>query len=228
MFVPLHDHNPLDVIRFQIVTVGILAVNIGLFLWSNYGLSDQERLTQVLSYGIVPAELLSTKIASYPSTPLFEGLTLGTYMFFHAGWMHLIGNMLFLWVFADNIEDAMGHVRFLVFYLACGIASGLAHAMMTQGSPAPLVGASGAVAGVLGAYLVLYPTARVWVLLLFRIPIRIPAYWALCGWIGFQFFSLWVSGDGNNVAWWAHIGGFAAGVILVFLMRRPNAARSPT
>ena len=228
MFVPLHDTNPLNVIRFQVVTVTLLVANVVIFLWVHYEVSGQKETVNVLMYGLVPMELISSKPTNYPATPLFEGLTLVTYMFFHAGWMHLIGNMLFLWVFADNVEDAMGHVRFLLFFLVCGIAAGLVHAVMSGGSPQPLVGASGAVAGVLGAYLVLYPRARVWVLILFRIPLRIPAYWALGGWIALQFFEVWAADDDSNIAWWAHIGGFGAGVLLVFLLRTHHAIRQPT
>lgn len=228
MFIPLHDNNPLNVIRFQVVTVGLLVTNIAIFLWVHFEVSGQREIVSVLSFGVIPVELISNKTTAYPSTPMFEGLTLFTYMFFHAGWMHLIGNMLFLWVFADNVEDSMGHWRFLVFYLACGIAAGLVHAVMSGGSAAPLVGASGAVAGVLGAYLVLYPKARVWVLILFRIPLRIPAYWALGGWIALQFFEVYMSSDDSNVAWWAHIGGFATGILLVFVIRKHHAIRQPT
>ena len=149
-------------------------------------------------------------------------------MFLHADWMHLIGNMAFLYVFADNVEDAMGHWRFLFFYLACGVVAGAAHALMSDGSAAPLIGASGAVAGVLGAYLVLYPRARVWVLIFLRIPLRIPAYWALGGWIVWQLFQVYLSDEQSNVAWWAHIGGFGAGLLLVFIMRTHHGVRQPT
>lgn len=228
MFIPLHDTNPLNVIRFQVVTILLLIANVAIFVWVNYEMSGQPQVVNNAIYGVVPLELLTSKPTVYPPTPWFEGVTLVSYMFFHADWMHLIGNMLFLYVFADNVEDAMGHVRFLVFYIACGIAAGLVHAFMTDGSVAPLIGASGAVAGVLGAYLVLYPRARVWVLIMFRIPLRIPAYWALGGWIALQFFQVYMAEDRSNVAWWAHIGGFAAGLLLVFVIRKHHAVRQPT
>lgn len=227
MFLPVHDTNPLDVIRFQIVTVAIIVVDIALFAWVYYEMSGQPAVVNNAIYGVVPLELISSKPTPYPPTPLFEGVTLVSYTFFHADWMHLIGNLAFLWVFGDNVEDAMGHWRFLAFYLVCGAAAGLAHAVMSDASSAPLIGASGAVAGVLGAYLVLYPRARVWILIMFRIPLRIPAYWALGGWILLQIFFVVISDD-SNVAWWAHIGGFATGLLLVFVMRTHHAVRQPT
>src|SRR5690606_35817743 len=129
--------------------------------------------------------------------------------------------MLFLWVFGDNVEDAMGHTRFLVFYLLCGIAGGLAHAIMTPTSDVPLVGASAAVAGVITAYLILHPRVRVWVLAFRFIPLRISAAWALGAWIATQFMMLFIP-DESPVAWWAHIGGILAGAFLIVFMRRPG------
>jgi membrane associated rhomboid family serine protease len=128
--------------------------------------------------------------------------------------------MLFLWVFADNVDDAFGHFGFLIFYLLCGIAAGLAHTLVQSQSPAPLIGASGAVSGVLASYLLLYPKARVWILLFLRIPIRISALWALGGWFALQIVSVFITTtEGEQVAWWAHIGGFLAGLILTFVLR---------
>jgi membrane associated rhomboid family serine protease len=148
-------------------------------------------------------------------------LTFVTYMFLHGGWLHLIGNMLFLWVFGDNVEHAMGRLRFLIFYLACGIAGGVTHYLSVPDSTAPLVGASAAIAGVVAAYLMLFPHARIWILLLMRIPVRLAAKWVLSAWILFQFVNLLISAD-EMTAWWAHIGGIAAGAILVVFLRRPN------
>jgi membrane associated rhomboid family serine protease len=144
-------------------------------------------------------------------------------MFLHASWLHLIGNMLFLWVFGDNVEDATGHFRFLLFYLACGAVAALAHSFVLPESELPLVGASGAVAGVIGAYLILHPRVRIWVLLLWRIPVRLSAMWVIGVWIAIQLVNaLTVQGDG--VAWWAHVGGLAAGAILILFLRRPGVA----
>jgi membrane associated rhomboid family serine protease len=221
VFVPLHDHNPLNVIRFQAVTISIIAVNVLIFLATHYQWSGHDELETVLIYGVVPADLIQGQNVYQMPVPLAEEVTLVTYMFVHAGWMHLIGNMLFLWVFGDNVEDALGHIRFLVFYLLCGIAAGLAHTLVDTASQSPLVGASGAIGGVLGAYLVLYPKARIWVLVLLRIPVRLPAIWVLGAWIVFQFFSLGTVTEGEEqTAWWAHIGGFIAGVVLVFPLRK--------
>jgi membrane associated rhomboid family serine protease len=127
--------------------------------------------------------------------------------------------MLFLWVFGDNIEDAMGHSRFIMFYLMCGIFAAVLHSWMNPASDLPLIGASGAVAGVISAYLILHPKVKIWVLALWRIPIRITAVWALGIWIVAQFGNLLFESE-ENVAWWAHIGGLLAGAVLILFMRR--------
>jgi membrane associated rhomboid family serine protease len=128
--------------------------------------------------------------------------------------------MLFLWVFADNVEDAFGHFAFLLFYVLSGIAGGLTHVLMAPASPSPLIGASGAVSGVIAAYMLLYPKARIWILLFMRLPIRIGALWVLGGWFALQVLSLLVTGEADvQVAWWAHIGGFIAGLAITFLLR---------
>jgi len=220
MFVPLHDDTPLRVIRFQYATGVIIAIDLLVLLYmQSIGGADSD-LYFALSYGAIPALLTDHIPAVDDIQAVPEALTLVTYMFLHAGWMHLISNMLFLWVFADNVEDAFGHVGFVVFYLLCGALAALTHAFMTPDSQAPLIGASGAVSGVMASYLVLYPRARVWVLLFMRLPLRIPAYWALIGWIVFQFLSLAIATeDEMQVAWWAHIGGFVAGLALTALFR---------
>jgi membrane associated rhomboid family serine protease len=142
-------------------------------------------------------------------------------MFFHADVFHLVGNMLFLWVFGDNVEDAMGHLRFLVFYLACGVFAALFHAWMLPDSDLPLIGASGAVAGVIAAYLMLHPRVGVWVLAFKVIPLRITAGLALGIWIALQVVMVAMP-DMGPVAWWAHIGGLIAGAVLILFMRRPG------
>ncbi|MCB1805755.1 MAG: rhomboid family intramembrane serine protease, partial [Candidatus Competibacteraceae bacterium] len=144
-------------------------------------------------------------------------ITLLTYMFLHTDIWHLLGNMLFLWVFADNIEDAMGHFRFALFYLLCGIAAGLCHGLFEADSIAPLIGASGAAAGVLGAYLLLHPKVKILVLLFGRLPLVLPAYVLIAGWVGLQLFALFYSDE--NISWWAHIGGFLVGAALLPLLR---------
>jgi membrane associated rhomboid family serine protease len=197
MFVPLHDENSLKSIRFQYVTIMLIAINVIVYLFEVP----------------IPTESMG------PAVP--ERLTLLTYMFFHGDVLHLAGNMLFLWVFGDNVEDAMGHLKFLFFYLACGVAGGLLHAWVEPGSESPLIGASGAVAGVIAAYLVLHPRVRVWVLALKAIPLRISAAFALGLWILIQVVMVLLPQVGP-VAWWAHIGGLIAGAVLVVFLRRPG------
>ncbi|MEM7192064.1 MAG: rhomboid family intramembrane serine protease [Pseudomonadota bacterium] len=224
MFVPLHDTNPLKKIRFQYVTTGIIALNVVTFVIFQSGwvvpLPDED----VSALAVVPAQLLGnpggdTALFTSGALKIPERLTLITYMFLHGGWVHLIGNMLFLWVFGDNIEDAMGHVRFIMFYLMCGIFAAISHAYMLPHSELPLIGASGAVAGVIAAYLILHPKVKVWVLALWRIPIRITAAWALGIWILAQVANLFFATE-EAVAWWAHLGGLVSGAVLVLFMRR--------
>jgi len=224
VFVPLHDTNPLKNIRFQYVTVGLIALNVAVYVIFQTGwfvpLADED----VTAFAVIPARLMAASAggsAFFANGAVFvpERLTLVTYMFLHGGWIHLIGNMLFLWVFGDNIEDAMGHVRFVMFYLMCGIFAALLHSYMLPYSQLPLIGASGAVAGVIAAYLILHPKVKVWVLALWRIPIKITAAWALGIWILAQFGNLLFESE-EAVAWWAHVGGLAAGAVLILFMRR--------
>src|SRR5690606_37453976 len=143
-----------------------------------------------------------------------------TYSFLHGDLLHLAGNMLFLWVFGDNVEDALGHIRYLVFYLSCTAAGAAVHGMILPESQSPLIGASGAVAGVVAAYLLLHPRVKLWVLVFGRIPLRVPAFVALALWVGSQFLMLFAD-TGNQISWGAHIGGILAGGILVIFLRRP-------
>ena len=223
MFVPLHDTNPLKRIDFQYVTVGLILLNVAIFVVFQTGWVIPLDEENAAAFAVIPAKLMEgssdagTVFASGAFMP--ERFTLITYMFLHGGWLHLIGNMLFLWVFGDNVEDAMGHLRFIMFFLMCGIFAAVVHAWMLPESELPLIGASGAVAGVIAAYFILHPKVKVWVLALWRIPIRITAAWALGIWILAQFASLLVETE-ENVAWWAHIGGLVAGATLILFMRR--------
>jgi membrane associated rhomboid family serine protease len=142
-----------------------------------------------------------------------------TYAFLHGNAMHIGFNMLFLWIFGDNVEDAMGHVRFLLFYLACAAIGALVHGMLVPMSEGPLIGASGAVSGVVAAYFLLHPKVRVWVLLLWKLPVPLPAAIPLAFWIVQQFYMLAVAGEGG-VSWAAHVGGILAGGVLVLVLRR--------
>lgn len=222
MFVPLHDTNPLKTIDYQYVTVTLIVLNIAIYLIFQTGWFVPLEDENLAAFAVVPAELMGRGLGDETIVSPFlvpERFTLVTYMFLHGGWLHLLGNMLFLWVFGDNVEDAMGHVRFIMFYLICGISAGLVHAVMLPHSELPLIGASGAIAGVLAAYLILHPRVKVWVLALWRIPIKIPAAWALGFWILFQLGNLVLDPQGD-VAWWAHAGGLATGAILILFMRR--------
>ena len=225
VFIPLSDDNPLRSIRFQWVTVGLIAANALVFLWQNAAAGQ----SAAASFAIIPAELLKVNVfggaahGPYDSVAVPEGVTLLTYMFLHGDILHLLSNMIFLWVFGDNIEDAMGHLKFLAFYLACGMAGGLAHSLMLPSSPLPLIGASGAVAGVIAAYLILHPRVLVWVLAFRFIPLRISAAWVLGVWVATQFVMILLN-QPDQVAWWAHIGGMVAGAVLIVFMRRPGIA----
>eukprot|EP00873_Tetraselmis_striata_P024471 jgi/Tetstr1/444735/TSEL_032583.t1 len=222
MFIPLHDTNPLRHVQRQYVTWGLILANVAVFvIVQGGGLSGPMAQAASLSYGLVPAVLFDIRDLAPELAVLPEGASLVTYAFLHGDWMHLGGNMLFLWVFGDNVEDALGHFRYFVFYLLCAAAAGLGHAVIDPNSVAPLIGASGAVAGVIGAYLVLHPKVNVWVLAFGRVPLRLPAAWVLLAWIGFQLMMAFGGGD-EQVAWWAHVAGAAAGAALIVVMRRPG------
>jgi membrane associated rhomboid family serine protease len=223
VFIPLRDDNALKSIRYQYVTISLIAVNVLVYIFEVSGLDEGA----IRSFGVTPRALMAGSLFSTPlptaedSVPIVEGATLLTYMFFHADIFHLLGNMLFLWVFGDNVEDAMGHVKFLFFYLACGVFAGLFHAWMLPGSDVPLIGASGAVAGVIAAYLMLHPRVGVWVLAFKFIPLRISAGLVLGIWIVLQVVMIAIS-DASPTAWWAHIGGLLAGAALILVLRRPG------
>lgn len=224
VFLPVYDYNPLRYIKRPYVTWALLASNILIYFLFQSGLvwNLDDMLNRL--FGFMPASILAgagrpadvpTLIAEVPGIKLF------TYMFLHGDLAHLFGNMIFLWVFGDNVEDAMGRFRYFLFYIACGVAAGLAHFLSAQTSQTPLIGASGAISGLLAAYLVLFPRAKVWVLFFTRIPIKLRAYWVLGLYIIFNVAMAYMR-NMDNVAWWAHIGGFGAGLILVFMMRRPE------
>ncbi len=225
MFIPLHDNNPLRSISFPYVTVGLIILNTLIYLLFQSGLVYKMGQAGTFDLAVVPCQLLGIDhCRAYPQlmvNAIPEYITPVSYMFLHGGWMHLIGNMLFLWVFGDNVEDAMGHFTFLAFYLLCGIFAGYTHSLMTADSSIPLIGASGAVAGVIAAYLMLHPNVMVWVLALGFISVQLRALWVLGAWVAMQFISLMSTGQ-SGTAWWAHIGGLAAGAVLVLVMRRPG------
>ena len=212
---PIRDHNPSE--RTPFVTYALIVANVAIFL-SYVGLFADERALAAfyIDWAMVPASV--TEEGSY--------FSLITSMFLHGGWMHLIGNMLFLYIFGDNIEDLLGHLGFLLFYLACGIGAALAHVLSAPLSAVPTVGASGAIAGVMGGYLLMFPRAKVDILFIFIIFFRIftiPAWIMLGVWFALQLFNgVAVDSGIGGVAYWAHAGGFVIGVALmlpVFLRR---------
>jgi membrane associated rhomboid family serine protease len=212
MFIPLYDDNPDDPLFYPFVTRSLVVANILVFVVFQSGLVYATAHLAALGFGFIPATLLDEVEATVPAAP--PAFTILTYMFLHGGWMHLLGNMLFLWIFGDNVEHAMGRVRFLVFYLACGVAGGLAHFLSAPTSTVPLVGASAAIAGIVVAYLLLFPHAKVWVLVLMRIPLRLAAKWVLGTWVAFQFLNAIVAA-GDRIAWWHDLTSGYAGRKLI-------------
>ncbi len=240
---PYKDENP--TVLTPVVTVGIIALNVLTWVFLQ-GLGAPGPLAHsVCQLGLTPGELLGTVRAGV-RVPLGDEFfcvigarphyaTVLTSMFMHGGWLHLLGNMWFLWIFGNNIEDAMGHVRFVVFYLLCGVVAAATQVAVQPHSVVPMVGASGAISGVLGAYLLLYPRVRVHTLVflgLFVTTITLPAYLMLGYWILLQLLGglpALAGTDTGGVAFFAHIGGFAAGMILVgVFVRSENLRRRPT
>jgi membrane associated rhomboid family serine protease len=220
--IPLYDANPRRYIRAHYVTIGLVVVNFGIFL-TMLGMSDAEIFDTLLGFAVIPARLFEGFELPTGTDNVAPLLSLISYQFLHGGWQHVIFNMLFLWVFGANIEDAMGHARFLLFFLICGLMGGLVHGLVDTTSLTPVVGASGAISGVLGAYLMLYPRARLLVLLFAFIPIRLPALLV----IGTFFVQdlLWAATNTPSalgVAVWVHIGGFITGAILVVGLKNPH------
>ncbi len=217
MLLPLYDRNPLRIIPFQFMTFALISVCVLVFLWE-INLPPLLAERAALVYGMIPSVLVGPDRLDPALAPIPASMTLLTSLFLHGDVWHLVGNMLFLWVFGDNIEDSMGHWKFLLFFLLCGAAGGIAHAAMLPEVKVPTVGASGAVAGVMGAYIMLHPKVKILVLALKWIPLYLPAYFVLAVWIGLQVLNVWLE-LGGQVAWWAHIGGFAAGALLILVMR---------
>ena len=219
--IPIRDHNPSH--RFPIVTTTIIGLNVLVFIYQLLFPGDLE--TFFYTYGLVPCAVTGQCYGIAGS--LSPWLTLFTAMFMHGGWLHIISNMLYLWIFGNNIEDATGPIGFLIFYLLCGLAASAAQIATDPGSTIVNVGASGAIAGVLGAYLVTFPHARVDTLVILGWFVRLvtlPAILVLGAWFVLQLFSgvasLAVTTAEGGVAYFAHLGGFVAGVVLVFLFKR--------
>jgi membrane associated rhomboid family serine protease len=216
--IPLKDDNPTRTV--PAVTVALIVVNVAIFVWELL-LPPPVRDDLIYKMAVIPAEIAHLEPFTLDQA-LYNGMTLFTSMFLHGSVLHLIGNMLYLWIFGKNIEDIMGHVRFLLFYGLCGVAGSLVQVAVGSDSRIPMIGASGAIAGVLGAYLVLFPTARVLTLIFIVFFIRIvkiPALIVLGFWLLIQLLNAGQIVPGG-VAWFAHIGGFAAGLALIVPLRR--------
>src|SRR6266568_2873940 len=219
---PIRDDQPTFTKPF--VNYFIIGLNVVVFLFEQWiGLeSPRAYLAFIYEFGIVPQHVTHALGGAGGFTLAAAFLPILTSMFVHGGWMHIIGNMWFLWIFGDNIEDRLGHFRYLIFYLLCGFAAGFTHIMLNLGSNLPTVGASGAISGVMGAYLLLYPRAKVLtlvVLIVFFTFWWLPSWVFLCYWFLLQFLAgaatIGETGPGGGVAVWAHVGGFVAGLLLI-------------
>ena len=215
MVFPVWDDNPFHKARLPLVTWGLILVNVVIFLLQ-VASRDPGVQAMLASLAATPAAVVH-KIPGPGNVP--AELTLISYQFLHGGWEHILGNMLYLWVFGDDIEDALGPVRFIAFYLLCGVVAALAFVMANTGSRIPLVGASGAVSGILAAYLLLRPCAEVSVFV-FRAIVRMRAFWVIGAWVALQLYMTLRSPD-DGVAYMAHVGGLVAGALL-FLVMRPK------
>lgn len=224
MFLPIKDDNPTRIV--PIVTVAIIGL-CGIVYLYQLALRGNAGERFLLAYGMIPAVLFGEAQLDPRIGGVGPLMSLLTSMFVHGGFMHLLGNMIYLWVFGNNIEDSLGHVRFILFYVLCGVAAALTQAFIDPGSKLPMVGASGAISGVLAAYLVLHPQAKVtifvWLLIFIRF-IQLPAGLVLGLWILFQVFNAATAdSQQGGVAWFAHIGGFFAGLVLLPLLRGREA-----
>lgn len=219
--IPISDDNPSS--SRPVITVGLIIACVAVFLWQ-VSLDAEAALRAVYALGMIPAVLFGTASLSQELSMVPPGATVLTSMFLHGSLMHLLGNMLYLWIFGDNVEDAMGVPRFVVFYLLCGVAAAMTQALAAPAAEIPMIGASGAVSGVLGAYILLYPHARIRIVIpvgFYPYITHVPAMLALGLWMGIQILSsLLTPADQGGTAWFAHIGGFLAGMLLIPLFRR--------
>ena len=216
--IPLKDENPTS--SRPIVTYFLIGLCVVVFLMQ---LGSQSYRTLILSYGLIPSVLMGHDQLPMDLYAVPAYMTIFSHMFMHGGWMHLIMNMLFMWVFADNIEDNLGSRNFIIFYILCGIGAAMAHVLMDTHSQIPMIGASGAISGVLGAYIINYPKARILVLIpfFFIFIIKIRALYVLGYWFVLQFINSYtMSSQEGGVAYAAHIGGFVCGMVLILFFNK--------
>jgi len=220
MVIPIYDGNPFAFKSPPYVSWGLIVANLLIFVWLlSVDASSNSKSALILSLAFTPAWIGHHNVLV--DQPVPWEITLVTYSFLHASWLHVFGNMTFLWVLGDDVETALGHARFFLFYLMCAVGAALVHFMSAPSSNVPLVGASGAIAGIVAAYLMLHPCRKIWVLALMRIPIKLAAQWVLGFWILLQFLNVTLAAN-YEVAWWTHIGGVVVGAILVVVLRPPG------
>jgi len=214
MVIPVYDNDPLEKSRRAYVNWALIALNIAIFVIQDSA-TDKVSTQILVNFALFPVAVMGDAVTGGFMPPSF---TIFTYMFLHGGWLHVLLNMLFLFVLGDNIEDALGRGRYLAFYLLCGMAGGAAHVLAAPQSNVPLVGASGAIAGVIAAYLMIRPCAKITVLIFGFVPIRLASYWVLGFWALSQVWHV-LSLEKSDTAWWAHVGGLGAGAVLITVIR---------
>jgi membrane associated rhomboid family serine protease len=217
--IPIYDNDPLERNHRAYVTFTLIAINIAIYAFQD-ATSDNVATEMLRNFALFPAAVTGEAVTGGFVPP---SLTLVTYMFLHGGWLHVLLNMLFLFVFGDNIEDALGRARFVVFYVLCGVAGGAAHVLASPQSNVPLVGASGAIAGVIAAYMMIRPCAKITVLVFGFIPFRLASYWVLGFWALSQVWHVFSLAK-SDTAWWAHVGGLVAGAMLIVVIRPAGVA----
>jgi membrane associated rhomboid family serine protease len=228
MIIPIGDEIKRKATSFQFATIYILAACVAVWGWQ-VNLTPEQAEAAFYSFGLVPAFLFGYRAPSPELAVIPAELTIITSMFVHGGWLHIIGNMVYLWVFGGSLEEACGHVRFVIFYLLCGVGAAIGQALVDPAGTVPMIGASGAISGLLAAYLLVYPFNKVTMLVMivgfFRV--RVPAMAVIGFWIAYQMYEMFAAAaapepEAGGVAWTAHVGGFATGAVLIFFLRRPG------
>ena len=228
MIIPIGDEIERTATPFQFATIAMLAICIAVWGWE-VNLPIEEVEGAFYSFGLVPAFLFGFRVPPPELAIIPPALTIITSMFMHGGWSHIIGNMVYLWVFGSSLEEACGHVRFVIFYILCGVGAAIGQALVDPGGTLPMIGASGAISGLLAAYMLVYPFNKVTVLIMLIgfFKVRLPAMAVIGLWIAYQMYAMFAAAAApepeiGGVAWTAHVGGFATGAVLIFVLRRPG------